>query len=179
MPSSGPNYPSTVTNTDSGGTTWVNPSNAGANDGSETTSEFSTDTDYLDCTNFGFSVPDGTINGVVVEVERRQTGTDPPKDKVVQLIKGGVPTGDNKADTVTSWPSSVAVATYGSSSDGWSASLAASDVNASTFGVRVEATRATGKSGGIANIDYVRITVYYTESGGGVTVKTLAAMGVG
>lgn len=124
---------------------------------------------YIKSTNFGFSVPNGaTIDGVVVSVERHKTGAPNAKDSSLRLVIGGSITGDDKADTVTVWPTSDGTATYGSSSDLWGTMPSASDVNASNFGIVLATTGGTGGGGGQdANffVDHITITVYYTESG--------------
>lgn len=125
----------------------------------------STNSDFLDATTFGFNVPtSATINGVKVEIERSQAASGSVKDVTVRLLKAGTATGDNKADTTSSWPTSDTTATYGGAADLWGATLNASDVNATNFGVTLKVEGNAGVD--TARVDYVRITVYYTAAGG-------------
>lgn len=167
MASQGPLYPGTVTTEagPSGDNDWVNPSNVGANDGSEAQVTHATydsgDHSYrLQATNFGFSIPTGaTIDGIVVEIDRRCFAGS-AVDNEVRLYNGsGLLVGDNKA-SATAWPATSAIATYGGSTDNWAAGLTAASFN-SAFGVSliVAATAANVDIG----VDFVRVTVYYTE----------------
>ena len=125
--------------------------------------------DFIDVSNFGFTIPSSaTIDGVVVSVERRGAllagGAGTVRDTTVQLLKGGVATGDNKAETTLDWPAADTVQSYGSTTDGWGATLAATDLNLSDFGVRLAVEGHVGVE--LAEIDHVTITVYYTAVGG-------------
>lgn len=174
MSSSGPNSPGTLADDAGVGTvTWSNPSNASASDNSrasEVAPSATSNSHYLKATNFGFSVS-GTIDGVVVEIERSCSAGagNTVQDSVVKLVVGGSVVGTNKADTVTNWPAtgSEAYKTYGSSSDLWGATIADTDVNASNFGVVISAHNqvVSPKSITQAQIDHIRITVYYTAGG--------------
>lgn len=116
---------------------------------------------YLKCTNFGFTIPtDTTITGITVNVERNSTVGLTTTDNSVKLVKGGAISGNDKA-TGTTWPTSDAVATYGSATDLWGLSLLPSDVNASNFGVVVSAITTLAAT---ASIDYVSITIDYLGS---------------
>ena len=193
MSSSGPNSPGTLDASSSaaggGSSLWSNASNAGASDNSYATcsqSSASIGSFDLKATNFGFSIPGGsTINGIVVEVERKSSvdsGSNFTRDKLVKLIKGGSVSGTDKADTSTHHPTADAYATYGGVADLWGLTLTDSDVNASNFGVcwvSQNGPSVPPKSGRMVSVDHIRITVYYTAGGGGSSVKTLAAMGVG
>lgn len=116
-------------------------------------------TKYLDCQQFGFTIPSrGTIRGVVVTVETKsQYGTN--DDYLVQLIVGGSLTGTNKAN-VADVPSTDTTYTYGHSYNTWGASLTPSTVNASNYGVAYR-QRNGGTGNQIAYVDYVSMTVYY------------------
>ena len=169
MASQGPNYPGTVTTQigPSGDNDWLTPDNIGADDGSEaqiTAATYDTnDHSYrLRARNFGFSIPDGaTIDGIVVEIERRAFAGS-AQDQEVQLFDdAGSLVGDNKA-TATAWPSTAGVATYGSSSDDWNAGLTVTDLNSLTAGVAL-IVLATGNNTDIG-VDFMRMTVHYTEA---------------
>ena len=106
----------------------------------------------------GFSVTHdvaGAWRGYMVEI---QSGgiTD---EKVRLLDSAGAQTGDNKADTSSAWPTTDAVATYGSSSDLWGATWTPANVNDSDFGVVIQADPLNDDP----TIDHVTLNVYYTD----------------
>lgn len=191
MASEGPNSPGTLANVVTAGWVWINPGNAATSNNSYALvlgSSGPQDSDQLQATNFGFSIPAGaTINGVVVEIERNTNANsgNTVRDLTVRLVKGGTVTGDNKADTGTNWPGSDTIKSYGGASDLWGATLTASDVNASNFGVvlAVRQNIVAPKAFSTAFVDHIRITVHYTEGGGGGgevrRVRRLASQGVG
>jgi hypothetical protein len=126
-------------------------------------------THYLNCTNFAFNIPTSAIiSGVVVNINRQEAtgsvGSNFVKDSVVKLVKGGVVSGNSKADVATEWPTyPPAVKSYGSSTDLWGLALTPADVNASNFGVVISAAITFALSTSVsAQVDYVSITVYYT-----------------
>ena len=159
---------SSATNDSSfGSIAWVNPSFELTSDNNRASSTLSgtTNTNYLNVNTFGFSIPsNATIAGVTVTIEKRRSGgtTGNARDSVVSLVKGGVVTGDNKADTTTNWGTSDAVATYGSASDGWTAGLTPSDVNASNFGLVLSAKGAAAGANRIAEVDNMNIQITYS-----------------
>lgn len=119
---------------------------------------------YLKVSTFGFSIPTGaTIDGIVVEVYRAGSST---VDNSVKIVKGGSVTGTDKA-TGTAW--STSPATYGSSTDLWGTTWTAAEINASGFGVAVSAAESAGQ----ANLNHIRITVYYTEAASGNPIPYL------
>lgn len=175
MASQGPNSGSTFTGTGGAGVgSWTSPGSAAASDNayaSRTVSDVVTSTRELNATGFGFSIPSGaTINGVVVEIEKSRTSTSGSQsDLAVQLVKGGTVSGSNKA-AAGDWPTTDAYTTYGTSADLWSLSLTDTDINASNFGVviRAQSSGLSGEKGtNQIRVDHIRITVYYTEGGGG------------
>ncbi|MBL0336185.1 MAG: T9SS type A sorting domain-containing protein [Chitinophagaceae bacterium] len=84
-------------------------------------------------------------------------------DNVVKLVKGGSIGGTNHASGA-SWTSSDSYFTYGSSSDLWGLTWTPADVNGAGFGVAVSATTSTGLVSLLlsAQVDHIRITVYYS-----------------
>jgi len=163
---------------------WTNPGNAVASDNIYATMLLSSSTvtvwgNFLQVTNFGFSIPTGaTINGITVGIERKVSSTSfNPKDHTVKLVKGGTIQGNNKA-SASVYPTSDAYATYGSSSDLWGLTLTDTDVNASTFGVAISCQcDVTAKSATAFSIDHIRITVDYTVSSG--ATPTVATKSIG
>ena len=121
MTTAGPNSAGTATSNNAAGTSfWTNPSNVtGASDANFAwfDAEASGDSEYLDVTNFGFSIPSGaTINGILFEVRKREvSSSDNIFDKLVKPLKAGTAVGtDQKSGT--EWGTSFAYQSYGSSS---------------------------------------------------------------
>lgn len=176
MASDGPNFSGTIASVAGGTQPWNNPSNAGANDSNETTSGAggANDTEFLACTNFGFSIPAGAmIDGIEVAVEKNR-GPSPivaTEDQAVHLIKGGaIQSGASNKAVSGDWGSTPFVETYGGPTDTWSVSLVDTDVTASNFGVAFQAVAITGLE---AEVDYVTMTVYYTAGATGELVGRL------
>lgn len=169
MPSSGPRFPTAAVNNSvapENADAWANPTNVFSDNAAEaaiTAATFDSPdiSQQLVTSGYGFAIPDGsTIDGIVVEIDRRSIIASSGVDNRVQLRNdSGALVGNNKA-TATVWPSSTAVATYGSSSDTWGASPTATMVNDPDFGVVLSA------KANIANadigVDFIRVTVHYT-----------------
>lgn len=168
----GPNDPGSVVNdTSSGEVSWANPSSAAASDNAYATAQapFSSNraTTYLKATDLGFAIPaDATIDGVTVEIERKaseSSSTRFVRDITVQLVLGGVVSGNNKALTATNWPAADAYQTYGGSGDRWGLTLTPAEVNASDFGVVLKAGLTTPDAAEvIASVDHIRVTVCHS-----------------
>lgn len=162
---SGTKYPGTAANDATVGTqAWVNVSNALTDDGSVSRSDMFSGaqqfTQYLKLTNFGFSIPAGaSILGVSASIDRASSvANNLVSDQVVSLVKGGTVSGDNKA-VGTNWTTTFSVATYGGAADMWGLTLTADDVNASTFGIVLQAVKSSLFDS--ANVDTISLTVYY------------------
>jgi len=116
---------------------------------------------YLKTTGFGFSIPrDATIDGLLVEVERSSNTASAIVDNSVRIVKNGTITGDEKA-SAGSWPTSDAYASYGAATDKWGTGWTPSDINTSNFGLVFSARALLAAT---AQIDHVRVTVYFTGS---------------
>lgn len=167
MASQGPLSPSDANQLNNGNPQWTNITNVFAEDASvSSVSLFSQGSDQLKVLAFGFSVPSGaTINGIVAEVKRSGGGILDIHDLLVQMVKGGTPSGSNKASG-TIWPGSLTYASYGANNDLWGETWNDTDINSGTFGLAVAAT-AFFDSG---NIDHIRLTVYYTAGASAPTV---------
>ena len=165
------NAPATIANDATVGTlAWRLPANTAYNSSGSTVA-----TEYLKFTNFGFAIPAGaTIVGIVVNATLTGSSSQFPysnlvSDNSIKLVKGGTVGGTEHANgqmwgSVPNWfgggvnPS---INTYGTASDMWGETLAATDVNASGFGVALSASILAG---GTATINSVSITVYYTTA---------------
>lgn len=179
MPDTGATAPGTGADDSAVGTiTWSNPGNITADDFARANalggSSPPTTSHYLKATNYGFdaSVPsDATIDGVEVTFRRFRTGGG-TADNIVRLVVGGTVSGDDKAGDNT-WTASIETAdTYGGSTDTWGLSLTAAQVRATDFGVVISATHSAAFAN--AFVDYIPITIYYTEASTGITERGTA-----
>jgi hypothetical protein len=166
----GPNNAGTGANVTGIGTVaWTNPGNALSDDNSFATVTLttgSTASNYLQTTDYGFSIPaDATILGIQVTIGRYESqaglGTN-IRDIVVQLIKGGSLVGSNLAATGTNWPTSETAANYGGSSNLWGTTWTPSEINASDFGVALAVNTTNVPRTGY--VDYMIITVTYSPA---------------
>jgi hypothetical protein len=152
-----------------------NPLNALASDNSRSTaasilSLLSGQTEYLQVTDFGFSIPTAaTICGIEVHIEKNATNLllnfTSVKDNSVQIIQNGTRTGTNLAQTNVVWSEdNDANYTYGYTNELWGTSWTPSDINRSDFGVAISA-QIVGIIGLLpaARIDHISMTVYYLD----------------
>lgn len=173
MPSAGPNLAGSGTVLAGAGITWSNPGNITLDDGSYAYSSLSASdvSKYLFASNFGFALTaSDTIDGITVVIEEQQdsTAAGNARDVNVFLYNAvGSQIGNNKA-TLTSFQLSPtwATITYGGAADTWGASLSASLINSSAFGVGFSCEESTGAGPAEPRIDYVKMTVNYTSSSG-------------
>jgi hypothetical protein len=199
VPSTGVKYPASTGGgfidnvTGENDDAWVNPGNVGADDATEaqiTAATFDSPdiSRRLHCWNFDFSaIPDGSsIDGITVEIDRRSIVSGSGADFRVQLstdaaniTTGPTLTGDNKANTGLTWPTTSTVATYGGSADTWNASLTAAQVKTSTFGVLLSASAKIANAD--IGCDFIRVAITYTAPAAqtaqyGVAVETDSAL---
>lgn len=122
---------------------------------------------------YGFTIPGGaTIDGIIVqaEVTRRR---DDHRDRYVKTYRyrlvdaGGISLlGSDEYDDGNVWvgDGSSEIKTAGGASDLWGATLTPADVNDSDFGVGIQAIGVNPCSWSYAAVDYIKMTVYYSES---------------
>ncbi|HET9285418.1 MAG TPA: hypothetical protein VFR24_25995 [Candidatus Angelobacter sp.] len=179
----GPNGPASAAASGSGAT-WSNPTNALANDGVFATALIPSNlsSNQLQVTNFGFSIPAGsTINGIQVDTEN-QSASSTLMSIQIQILQGGAAAGTAKSgNPPNAYPAVKAFVTFGNGTDLWGTTWAPSDINSTGFGVQQQAFNAS-TSFGSANVDFVRITVFYTlpaPTGGGKhrTIQTQVRSG--
>lgn len=157
MAVSGPNLAGTASTAGGAGNAWANPTNVTADDGNRAVANNSAGSEWLDCTQFGFSIPTGaTINGI--EVNYQALTTFGSITGFVRLIRGGTreAIATEKSSTIST---SEAVETLGGAADLWGASWTESEINATNFGCSIQ---TSSTAGGQVGIDYVTITVTYT-----------------
>jgi hypothetical protein len=136
---------------------------------------------YFDATNLYLKVPTGaTINGIGVSIERQGSfaeGNIDVYDDHIYLIYNGSTLGNNKS-AAASWSDSVdqvdKFPSSGTDSDLWGASLTATIVNSTSFGVRIgaKATYNGQTISGYPKIDQVSVVVFYT--GGAALGQTIS-----
>lgn len=145
-----------ASNASFGDVSWDGPGNI-AQDGDQTFSEDITE--YLVSSAHGFAIPTGaTIDGIEVRVRSLGEFASPAVAfERVRIVKGGViGSTDKAAGTLTT---SAVNYDFGGASDLWGEMWAATDINASNFGVAV----AFDASSNFAYVNDVWIKVYYTE----------------
>lgn len=129
----------------------------------------SAQTNYLQASGYGFSIPaSATISGIEVRVERNAVGLligASVTDKNVYLMKAGTQIGTNHASGA-GWSGSDVVAIYGNSADLWGTSWTPAQINATNFGTLFSAQLSAGLSSLYltANVDAISVTVYYQNS---------------
>jgi hypothetical protein len=169
MLNKGPNLPGTGADDSAvGSVLWSNESEITLDNGLFAEASLNDDiSHYLKADNFGFSIPSGvTITGIVVEWYKAQLTTTRGAiaviDNAVRIVKDGS-IGSTDKSNGTAWGIGSLV-TYGGSSDLWGESWTAEDINDPTFGAVISAQLGASGSN-TAQVDYCKITVYYTEEG--------------
>jgi hypothetical protein len=166
MATQGPLSPATTVDDATVGTiSWVNPNKAQVLDGVYAVAGVNPGTaqsHYLNATNFGFSIPTGaTINGVLLETYFTHSGS--ATDKSVKLVKGGTIGGTEHSASTNLGGHDSSYFPYGNSTDLWGLTLTPADINASNFGA-VVSYQGIPSTGGLVNVDHIRITVTYTAA---------------
>jgi hypothetical protein len=165
MPSSGPNYASVSANDPIGGfVPWANLSNAtgagnwgGAGARSDVDKSVS---EFLKLTGYGFSIPTGaTIDGIQVEVSKGFFSGSNAGTLSAIMYKAGSQVGTSKNST------GFAPETFGSPTDLWGTTWTPAEINASGFGFGLSSNG--GANGVSVVVSGARITVHYTDAGGG------------
>lgn len=144
------------------GSNWKHPSYVFVSD--DTRASYSgTLQEILSAGGFGFASVDGTVEGIIVEIEGYGIGSSPPEgDQIdVALTKDG-------SSPAGSWKSAVELpnglgnedyVSAGASDDLWGTSWTPSEILDPDFGVLV---RDTDTLASPLNIDHIRVTVYFT-----------------
>ena len=162
MASAGPLNPTSVTQT--GLYNWTNPSDVeGSSAYASCAIPHSTSSSILSCEGYGFVIPGGaTIDGIVVTF-KSYGANNSNISLTARLLKAGVAGGTSYSQGQTT---TATVYTLGSAVNLWGNTLAASDINASGFGVEIYASNSSGTLTLSAYLQNVQITVYYTTSSG-------------
>ena len=160
--------PSSCVNSDVGENNWSNPERAVSSNNSDATVSLNDGdrSDYLQCTNLGFSLPaNAVINGVTVNIERGTSSTAQgrvARDAAVRLVKGGT-VGSTDRATSTPYTTSDTVEAHGDAADLWGTTWTAAEINATDFGVAFAAQKPTNAGGSLTvSVDHISVTVDYT-----------------
>lgn len=175
----GPLSPTTCVNDNLlGVVTWSNPNNATVADNlraSASNVEVGSPTQYLKCTDFGFNLPDGMIEGIVVEnLCAISASSTTVYDNAQRIVRSGT-IGSSDRSSATAWPtnSQLAYIGHGSASDPWGEcwcarpsnqdcpNPACGNVNSPTFGAAISA-QVIGSPHRNPIVDHVRISIHFT-----------------
>lgn len=155
----GPNLVGAGANIAGAQTDWGTPGNVTADDGSNAATASADDSDLLACTSCGLTLPtdrNARVEGILVELT--DFGSAGAGTWTVALTKNGTSvagTGKSRAmnGVAPGWQS------FGAQDDLWGTTWTVAEINASTFGVLLDAT-------GIAQqyrVDAVRVTVFFSQ----------------
>jgi hypothetical protein len=165
--SQGPRNAATFTNVALTGSAkaWTNATNAATtNNTRATTTNLGGNggaySDYLQVSNFGFSIPtNSTILGIVVAVERDDPNGN-TRDNAVRIVKGNL-IGTTDKSLATAWPTTDTYQSYGTSVDLWGETWTPADINSANFGFAISARKiGTGTQNG--RIDHIQVTVHFS-----------------
>ncbi len=134
--------------------TWNNPGNILADDGSFTSFSPASADNYIDVTDFAFSLsPTDSPTGVLIPV----TGyANAPATLQAQLLISGMPSGNVKTLAL---PSISGTINFGSTSDMWGLFITPDQANSLSFGVRLSLQVSGGFTGATAFLDYASMTI--------------------
>ena len=171
MTTAGPNNPTSATsNGIVGSVAWGSPTNIFSQNGTYSgfDAESSGDSERLDASGFGHSVPGGaTIDGIQFDwYIREASSSDNIFDKSAFPLKAGTAVGTDQK-SATEWPSAFGYRTYGGPTSLMGTTWTPSDVNNSGFGFGLQAAESVGNNiNAEGRVDHVRSYVYYTTAAG-------------
>jgi hypothetical protein len=152
-------------------TTWQSMNNAASSNNAYATSKDDMDansqyTDYLQATDFGFSIPTAAIiNGIEVNIEYHDAGTsDKAKGYRARIVKAGTISNNDikfKQNIPSNDPNSYT--SIGGSNNLWGETWTPATINSAAFGFAFAAQRVGGGGGtSFPAVDHITITVHYT-----------------
>jgi len=174
MPDTGLLLAGTAVNTNAGFNDWQYPSRVTVDSTTTTTSSQDAydESDYLDVTNFGASVPSSaTITGVKITYDTKASTNNDISVNLIKLIIEGSVTGNDLAGSVEYWKIGYTDSPFerGGDAELWGLDggtfpqVTADQLNASTSGVRIQ-VEDRGGGADIAYVQAVWMTIYYTEA---------------
>lgn len=152
-----------VNDTSTGSVAWVTPGNACVASASTSTGNITSTTpsNYLKVTNFGFSIPTGSvIQGIVFTVSRSSTVNKGNRaiDNAVRVVKGGT-IGSTDNSNGSNWATTPV--NYGTTAYLWGDSWTAADVNSTGFGLAISA-KSNGANAIVGTISaFITATITY------------------
>lgn len=152
-----------------GDTAWTNPTGVAASGGTTASAAMASFGSSQDLRGlFSFSIPASALpDGYVCEA-RVLVDSTPSSDGPIRLWQGGSAIGDDKDRGTTGWPTTLTYLSWGGTTDEWGTSLSAAQINSGTLGFSICAD-SQGFAAITAECDHMRMTVYYTDFGGGWT----------
>ena len=119
----------------------------------------------LQINGFGFNIPaNSIISGIMVEISKKVSQPITTiHDSLVQLSMSGVAVGEIKKST-SQWQMNFMYEMYGDSTDLWDTTWTVANINDPDFGVYYQITN--GNIDQTAQVDHIRMTVYYTMTTG-------------
>lgn len=121
---------------------------------------------------FGFAIPgSATILGIEINILREAPAVNTIKDTTVILLMNGVTQSLNNKSLV-SWPATYTSQVYGGPSNLWGLVWTPADINNPATALRLGVYNQSTVSVNGVNVDYVSMTVYYTNSLGIIESQT-------
>lgn len=155
-------------NTDVGTEAWANPGNITADDGSDADGSAAAKDEqmnYLVGSNFGFSIPAGaTIDGIEARIgDASDNQADAGITHVIIYKDNSTPGNDLETGEtiISSTPTNY---DYGGATELWGLSWTPSEINASTFQLRISMNANGFGSGGNPAVDFLAVNIHYTEA---------------
>lgn len=119
----------------------------------------------LAATGFSFSIPtDATINGIVVQIERKASLANKIKLDTLYLTKDGTNSVGSDGKDSSYWTTTDTYSTHGGISNLWGTTWTPTEINSANFGVLITAYNYDLLTTRTAYIDHIRINVTYTEA---------------
>lgn len=156
---------------------WSNPANALTSNGTGATTTVGDNqvSDYLQCANYGFAIPDGNrVTGVTATIRRQASNTNVIDSEIV-LLRGGVREANSLATTTTYSNGSYRDDAYGGTTNLWGAQWSITEINATGFGLSLASTKSNTTGGGrTVNVDVISLAVTYVADATAPTVVSIA-----
>lgn len=162
MPSTGATLPGSGTDT---GTNWTSPGNITSDDNNVAELDGGMgESSHLRASQFGLSISASSIDGITVTFGAKYIGL--VAETLIAQIRNGAGSlvGNQKTANVNA--TSETTYTLGGAADVWGTSLSQTDINDVDFGVELWANNGPSSTYYPVTVDWVKIDVTYTASGG-------------
>lgn len=130
--------------------------------------------DYLQCSSYGFTIPDGNrITGITATIRRQANNTN-VIDETVVLLRAGVQETSGLANTTTYSNGSYRDDAYGGTSNLWGAEWSINEINATGFGLALASQKSSNTGGArTVNVDVITLGVTYVADATSPSVSSL------